>query len=223
MRRNVTSGAWAVGTRIPLESELQQTYGVSRVTLRQAVQALVHVGVLETIQGSGTYVRSSTELDAVLQRFLAEEDLRFLLEARLAIEPQAAELAAHRATGDDVEHIDLILSASRTAADNGDLAALTPLSGKFHRAVVLAARNPLLTSLYQAIEPATEHTVREGSGHAPLISFVEEHLAISEAIKHRDGPAAFAAAREHLSAVLDVQPQTTQSATTALAEHQEHK
>ncbi|WP_075813728.1 FadR/GntR family transcriptional regulator [Corynebacterium sp. CNJ-954] len=205
MRKKVSSGAWPVGARIPLEAELQRDYGVSRVTLRQAVQALVHVGILVTVQGSGTYVRSTSELEAVFQRFLAEEDLTSLLEARLAIEPQAAELAALRATEDDLWRMGQILSSSRTAAKSGNLSELTPLSSQFHREMVHAAHNRLLDGIYKAMEPVTEHTVREGSGHEPLTSFVDEHEDILHAIRKGDGHRAFTAARNHLHGVIDVQ------------------
>ena len=60
LRDQVLSGQWAVGARLPAETELAQRLEVGRSTVREAVRALVHAGLLETRQGSGTYVRSVT-------------------------------------------------------------------------------------------------------------------------------------------------------------------
>jgi DNA-binding FadR family transcriptional regulator len=208
MKRNISDGTWPVGSQLPLETELQDLYGVSRVTLRQAVQALVHVGLLETVQGSGTFVTASSELDAVLSRYLADSDLVHLLEARLAVEPEAADIAARRVTSAELSRMEQLLAESLRVAEAGDAEKLVPLSADFHRSVVLAAHNPLLTALYEAIEPATETTVRSGSDHAPLTSFVHEHGQILDALKRGDGEAAFAAARSHLGGVLVAQHPT---------------
>lgn len=199
LQHRIISGEWPVGSKLPLEAELLEKYDVSRVTLRQAVQALVHVGMLETIQGSGTFVRDSHELDTVLSRFLDGEKMRHVLEARLAIEAEAAELAAIRATPLDLDELAAVLSESRVAARRSDIDAVAPLSARFHHGVVLAAHNPVLAQLYAPIAADTEHTIREASSPRPMTSFVDEHTVILDAISRRDGTAAFAAARDHLT------------------------
>lgn len=202
LQRNITSGAWPVGSRVPLEAELLAQYGVSRVTLRQAVQSLVHVGMLETIQGNGTFVRAASEIDTVLARFVAGEDLDYVLEARLAIEAQASELAAMRATPEDIAGLEALLEKSRHSAESHDGDTLAPLSAAFHQAVVDAAHNPVLSRLYGGIEDGIERSVREVSAHQPLTAFVDEHALVVSAIKNGDGPAAAAAARAHLLGVI---------------------
>ena len=62
LREQVASGAWPVGGRIPTEPQLVEALGVGRNTVREAVRALVHAGVLECRQGSGTYVISDDEM-----------------------------------------------------------------------------------------------------------------------------------------------------------------
>ncbi len=58
MKTKITTGAWQVGSRIPSERKLAEDYGVSRMTLRQAVQNLIDDGLLRRAVGSGTYVTS---------------------------------------------------------------------------------------------------------------------------------------------------------------------
>ncbi|CAM2778166.1 GntR family transcriptional regulator [Fructilactobacillus fructivorans] len=56
IKNKIENGSWKVGTRIPSERKLSEQYGVSRMTFRQAVQALVEDGILKRVAGSGTYV-----------------------------------------------------------------------------------------------------------------------------------------------------------------------
>lgn len=211
LQRSIESGRWPVGSCLPKETELASEYGVSRITLRQAVQALVHVGVLETIQGSGTFVRATTELDAVLRRFLGGEDLRTVLEVRLAIEGEASALAAARADESDLAQLDEILETSRDALAQGDFEGLTALSARFHRAIVRAARNTILTHFYEAIHDGAERSVRDTTDPAEFGGFVDQHRAILDAIRDGDGERAHGLAREHLVPLLssDVSGGTT--------------
>src|SRR5699024_1523815 len=83
---------WAVGERLPSEMELMKEFDVSRNTLREAIRALVHAGLLETKQGSGTIVQSSSALGAALQRRIEKSTVIETLEVRLALEREAAQL-----------------------------------------------------------------------------------------------------------------------------------
>lgn len=62
LRNQITSGEWPVGSRIPTEPELVEQLGVARNTVREAVRALAHNGLLDIRQGSGTYVVATSEL-----------------------------------------------------------------------------------------------------------------------------------------------------------------
>src|SRR3546814_9226587 len=68
MRSQINAGEWTPGMRIPTESQLSNSLGVGRNTVREAVRALVHTGVLEVRQGAGTFVLSSRDPSGLLQR-----------------------------------------------------------------------------------------------------------------------------------------------------------
>src|SRR5881227_1492043 len=102
LRDQIIAGTWAIGSRIPTESELAQLTGTSRNTVREAVQSLVHTGLLERRQGSGTYVLASSELAGAVGRRVAEAHALHVLEVRRTLEVGAARLAAERRTDDDV-------------------------------------------------------------------------------------------------------------------------
>lgn len=72
--------------------------GVGRSSLREAIRALVHTGLLRTRQGDGTYVRASSGLSVALQRYTQRVDAHYVLEARRGLERKAARLAATRRT-----------------------------------------------------------------------------------------------------------------------------
>ena len=95
LRQAVESGEWPVGRRLPVESALAEELGVGRNTVREAVRVLVHVGLLETRQGDGTYVLRRLDPAESLRR-LRRTTLRDQLEMRIALESEAARLAAER-------------------------------------------------------------------------------------------------------------------------------
>lgn len=74
LRNQITSGEWPVGSRIPTEPELVEQLGVARNTVREAVRALAHNGLLDIRQGSGTYVVATSELAGVMHRRFADAD-----------------------------------------------------------------------------------------------------------------------------------------------------
>jgi DNA-binding FadR family transcriptional regulator len=198
----ISSGRWPTGSRLPTESELAEEYGVSRVTLRQAVQALVHVGLLETIQGSGTFVRATTEVDAVLSRFLAGENLLSVLEVREAIETVAAALAARRRSSDDLAAIDTAVAEQATAASAGDDTAVAAASARFHTAIVKAAGNPILVHFYAAVQTGAARTFADAPSPQTPSEFLDEHRAIAEAIRDQDSDLARLLSQRHLQPVI---------------------
>src|ERR1700691_3104794 len=116
----ITSGEWPVGFRVPPEPELVRVLGVSRNTVREAVRALVHAGLLDPRPGDGTYVRADTGLDAALERAARRWGALDALEVRNMLERDAARLAAERRNEADLAAIEAALDvraeASRRAA-----------------------------------------------------------------------------------------------------------
>ncbi len=71
LERAIMQGQYSIGQKIPVETELMKMYGVSRNSVREAVQALIQAGVLEAKQGSGTFVRAKSRLHAEMQELYA--------------------------------------------------------------------------------------------------------------------------------------------------------
>ena len=147
MERAIAAGVWTVGEKIPPEPELMAHFGVSRNTLREAIQALIHNGVLQARQGDGTYILAANRFDASIQNQLKAAGLRDTLEVRFALERETAKLAAQRATKADIDLITQVLATRQSSAGEdfveNDLA--------FHQAIAKACHNQIMNDLYHSI------------------------------------------------------------------------
>lgn len=200
LQREVTSGTWAVGERIPTEAELVEQLGVGRGTVREAVRALTYSGILEVRRGYGTFVRSDTETSDALQRRLLQSDHHEVFEVRRALEVEAALLAAQRRTEEDLEAIENALERRTAAVSNLDVDEFIAADIAFHQAVVLASRNRVLTQLYAEFEPKLSADLRRQCAALPEGALPDvDHRSIVAAIRAQDAEQAAHAALQYLS------------------------
>ncbi|WP_165985406.1 FadR/GntR family transcriptional regulator [Streptomyces sp. YIM 98790] len=148
LREQIVSGEWPVGSRIPTEPELVEQLGVARNTVREAIRALAHNGLLDIRQGSGTYVLATSELAGVMHRRFADADPRHVAELRSTLEATAARLAAQRRTEQEVAQLDTLLARREAAWDSGEVDAFVEADATFHMAVIRASHNEVLSALY---------------------------------------------------------------------------
>ena len=202
LRGRIVTGEWPVGYRIPTEQVLADMLGVGRNTIREAVQALVHSGLVERRQGSGTYVVGTSELAKTFGREVAAASQSDVVELRRALEVEAARLAAVRCTTEDVAEITRARDARQLAYYGGDLAEMVTTDLALHRAVVRASGNPLLVRLY-------EHLI-DAIGDDIQIVFVSDtdaeaqvHDALVAAIVAGDPSAAGRETAAYLTALLE--------------------
>jgi DNA-binding FadR family transcriptional regulator len=181
LRIQITTGTWAVGSRIPTESELAQTTATSRNTVREAVQSLVHAGLLERRQGSGTYVLAASELAGAVSRRVAAARHVDVLEVRRTLEVGAARLAAVRRTPEDVTLLRDLLTRRVKARRDRDVDAIVAIDVRMHRAIAQASHNPVLADLYDNLIGALQENVRRNVEEmAPHED--EDHTMLIEAI-----------------------------------------
>ncbi|WP_426594695.1 FadR/GntR family transcriptional regulator [Cellulomonas sp. McL0617] len=200
LRGRIASQEWPVGARIPPEPALADLLGVGRNTVREAVQSLVHAGLLERRQGSGTYVLSRSELAVTMGRQIADARQRDVVEVRRALEVEAARLAARRRTSGDSSDL-LERRDERSAAYlAGDLDGMVATDLALHRAIVRAGANPVLTELYENLLAAIGENIRfnfvtDTHGH-------DSHDGLVDAIVAGDHERAADETTRYLSALL---------------------
>ncbi|WP_346428939.1 FCD domain-containing protein [Streptomyces sp. WAC 01529] len=202
MESLISDGEWKVGEKIPAEPLLVEQLAVGRNTVREAVRALVHTGMLEPRQGDGTYVRANSDFGAAVQRRLRRAGVLEAYEVRACLERDAARHAAERRTEEDLVTLRAALAERGKAWESGNVAAFIDADMAFHRTVADAAHNSILAELYGHLSDVLRETLQSVVG-APVPDSVrhqfDAHEAIVDAIEGRDPRAAEAAVLAHLA------------------------
>lgn len=200
LREMIHSGEWPLHQRIPAEPELMAGLGVSRGTLREAIKALAHGGMLEVRRGDGTYVRATSEMSGAARRMYQDHTEEHILEVRLGLDTTAARLAARNATADDVTSLRAALTARETAWNAEDYEGWARADWEFHEHVAQASGNPLLHELYVSFGGVFHQELLKQQRRGRLDGLTHEgHGELVEAIEARDADAAVASVNRNLN------------------------
>ena len=183
----IEQGKWKVGDKLPPEMELMNKFDVSRNTLREAIRALVHAGLLETKQGSGTLVRSTSSLGAALKRHAKKTTMLETLEVRLALEKQAAQMASELRTHEDLAQMNTYIQKCKDAMNANEMEQFITSDIEFHKTIVRASGNQLLIDLYDNMTDILYSFVYNFMAIDPSVQLeVKFHTQLFEAIKEQD-------------------------------------
>lgn len=149
LQKQITEGKFAVGEKLPNESELMSIFGVGRSTVREAVKILVNRGFLKVQQGAGTFVASLTASNEPMEQRLRRADIHELDEVRKILEAAIVGKAAERRTEQDLAKIEKYLSERGNAARAGLLEKCIEADVNFHTAIAEATHNEILCELYR--------------------------------------------------------------------------
>jgi DNA-binding FadR family transcriptional regulator len=204
--KSIADGEYEVGGRLPSERELAQNFKVSRPTVREAIIALELDGLVEVRLGSGVYVMSQ---QPPAGREGAKDIGPFeLLEARHAIEGEAAALAAVRIDDEQLEQLSGLLAEMRDDNRQNEILMSEEADRRFHELIATATQNSGIIAAVEMLWDARarspqSHSMDDKSrahGNKPPI---DEHNAILRALKRRDPVAARTAMHEHISRVIE--------------------
>lgn len=203
IRTAIVTGQIAPGERLPPERELAEQFGVSRVTVRDALRALEATGLIEVKVGArgGAFatvpsgsVMGQAISDMMMMSALTPEDI---VEARLVVELGTVTLACSRATEED-------LASLRDVCDRGRQALAQKtytreLSWEFHALLARASHNGAVSGLTQSFRSTLSmHPVRVREGARASGRTVDEHVRILDAIERGDGVTARSEMAHHL-------------------------
>ena len=161
----IGNGSLAVGARLPSEPQLSRALGVSRPVVRQALARLRADGVIVSRQGAGSFVQRRPQadfLDCAPRGSIAE--LLRCFELRLAVEGEAAALAARRRGPADLSAIERAATAMEAAFAAGEIGAEADIA--FHRAIAAASHNAMFV---RALDMARD-PMRDGIATARRLS-----------------------------------------------------
>jgi DNA-binding FadR family transcriptional regulator len=193
----IVSSAYLPGNLVEDEAALARHYKVSRSVIRDAVKILVGKGLLEVRRGIGTRVRSRANWGLLDNDVLAwhqsvppdPDTLLQLMDVRQMIEPQAARLAAERASAADIAGITAALIQMEQNTDS--IGEFVVADAAFHRAILRATGNEFLIALegliFSALLSSIRLTNRRPRDNKTSLSL---HRNVAEAIARRNGAAA---------------------------------
>lgn len=208
LRDEIMSRRWPIGSRIPTEPALCELTGTGRNTVREAVQALVHAGMLERRQGSGTFVLSASDLGGTLGKYFADARDRDVVELRETLEVTAASLAASRRDSAD---IDLLVAALGDRNDAWEsrlpLEEAVRIDARLHRAIVAASHNAIYLEFYDSLLPVIQEAMTHHAA-AHREDYFDEHTALVQAVIDGDSAAAVDAARSLFRELTEAPPPT---------------
>jgi GntR family transcriptional repressor for pyruvate dehydrogenase complex len=206
LRARINDGQYPRGGKLPSEHELIEEFSVSRTVIREAIAKLRAAGLVSVRQGVGVFI----EALAPLQPFWIDTDLALVnetlavLELRIAIEVEAAELAATRRTEAQLDALREAMATMNDAITKGEDSIRADLD--FHRVIAEATGNAHFLKLFnylgELVIPRAKLRTFELTGQTRqdyLDRVNGEHAKVYDAIAAHDGPAASAAMRMHLS------------------------
>lgn len=202
LRTTVRDGEWPVGERIPTEPELAARLGVGRNTVREAVRALAHGGLLEVRQGDGTYVRATSEVSGAIRRLCGSE-LREVLQVRRTLEVEGARLAATARSEAELREITALLAARDTALQEKRFTDFVRIDAEFHQTIVHCGHNTLLSELYRGLTEAITASVAATSRNPANPEHEIQHTNLLHAIRDQDPDRAAAEAGEFLDELIE--------------------
>lgn len=205
----VTAGSLRPGDRLPPERELAELFNVSRPTVREAVRALIVLGVLRARQGDGITVSplEAADLLGPLTFFLTlrEVEVERLYEARAVIEGEIAALAATRARPEDMTVLEALIEAQLGAV--ADPERYRRIDTAFHRRLAEVAGNPFLARAAESLNVLGLEFRKLASETAEVIRLsIADHGAILAALRAADPRAARRAMEAHMRHVLATTP-----------------
>lgn len=205
LKENIESGDWPVGEKIPSENKLVEELGVSRSSIRTAVQYLIGLGVLKSYQGKGTYLINSQveSWDETENRITSEDcqDIWKVLEFRKILEPDACRLAVEHCTPETYAALEAYLEQMQMF--EGDREKFVRADLKFHEVICRTSHNMLLEKSLHKVFVETRKNHEQMNDLFGYESGIRHHTAILEAFRRKDAQEAHDRMKQHLEEAME--------------------
>lgn len=199
----IRDGEWPLGAKLPGETKLAPQLGIGRSTVREAIRQLAGKGVLSSRQGAGVFV-TALELPESWRTVVSSAHIVSVIDARIAIETASAGLAADERGEEDIAAMNAALERRRM--ESGVIENYVDADMAFHRAIIAAAKNPILLDLFDGftarLREAMIAMLRIG-GDSGSDEDHDIHARLATAIKQRDAETAVNLSRSHLQSLKD--------------------
>ena len=190
IEKKIRSGEFEIGDKLPPEPSLMEIFGVSRNTVREAIQSLTNCGLLETRQGDGTYVVAKERLQVDFFNFMSSTDHEDVLEVRELMEKHIAMSAIRHANEDDLKEIERCLHLRNHNVST--IREATQADMDFHMAIAKATHNEIVLNIYRYVSEYFNEYIYEKLYDADKDEreIDEIHETLLDAIRTQNGPLA---------------------------------
>ncbi len=208
IKKKIKNGEIKKGEKLRPEREIAEELGVSRASVREAIRALDVIGLIDSKQGAGNYIKETFE-ESLIQplsvMFLLEQnELTEINEFRSILESQAAVLAAERIDEDDVKKLEeLIDEMSRTS----DEAKNVEIDKQLHYVIDNASKNRVISSILAVISELIDESIKGTRSELAKIDvenskkLLEIHKELVSAMKSRNKKKAYEAMQKHMEII----------------------
>ena len=207
IKSKIKSGDIKRGDKLPSERELAESLKVSRTSVREALRALEVVGLVESRQGAGNYIRTNFDNSLFeplsIMFMLQESSIKEMYDLRETLELQCAKLSAQNIADNELELLTAILDRMYIAISEEES---LELDIKFHYLIAKASRNVLLINILDVISQLMDEFIQksrmqilhEGNTRENLL---EIHENLVRALKYRDELKVSNAMKEHFDLI----------------------
>jgi len=196
----IYSQEWIPGMKIASENQLSAELGISRMSVREAIEKMVALNVLTKKQGEGTFVNDLTPgiyLNKLIPLVILNPDnLLEVLEFRLVMEPESARLCAERCDEETIkilEECHEVMEAHNNTSDE-----FAKADYRLHMEIAKGSKNSLIIKVNSVLTNIWEHQQKELNKHLGPRRGVIEHKPIIDAIKAGDGELAALYMKRHV-------------------------
>ncbi|MGF6905972.1 FadR/GntR family transcriptional regulator [Fusobacterium sp. PH5-44] len=194
LKKEILEGAFKVGEKLPSEDKLSKQMGVSRASIRAAIQKLVTLGLVETRVGYGSVIKKfdyNDFLDKMFGLILTDSDIRKITEYRLGTEMAITEIAMKKAVDSDYAKLESIMLQMNQALIQNDVIEHSRLDYEFHLEICKITNNDIFISTYEVIgKILRQHTSILNEGYIKkaksLNPFDDVHWKLIQAMKRKD-------------------------------------
>lgn len=209
IERNIEKGIrekkLLVGSKLPTEREMCESFGVSRTALREALRRLSARGLITIQKGSGMYV-AELKIEDAINTLNLYYDLKFdnnlltqFIEVRHVFEPEIAKLAAKNRTEEDIRELEKnLIDFEKSNPDNTQIEA--DIDNKFHSTVTKSTQNPIMQitmePIYSLLPRMRNYIYANVEGEKELT--LKSHRDLVEAIRNKNESDAYEIMKKHL-------------------------
>lgn len=196
------NGTWGPGDKLPSENELADSFGVSRMTIRQAMQKLKALGLIETRTGSGSYVREVSVEDSLNNliplMYIGAPSQTHVFQFREMIDSESVRLATKNATDEDLLKLESIIDKMQQAADEDNTKKFSNYDLKYHIYIVSMTKNPMIIKAYDILHSVLTESMNSVIDKMKYKPALEYHKKILDAMKEKNEILAEQLMHEHI-------------------------